>query len=145
MDWFKQKWRQFRNYWFPPSPLEAPTTNVKWQVVVREPDDLWLKDALVTVLELTSGSPVVVCSGMTGSTGYFYHTPVGTPGVEYPYYDTLWFRAEVSKDGYDPVSEDFWPYISSSEFKPPPNGYFYEFRLYRCEVILQRKKVMELV
>lgn len=140
----KQKWRQFRDWLFPP-PTEA-TTAVKWQVKVRDGDGNYATGASVTVLELTSGSPVVVASGSTGPTGYFYYTPVGTAGVTYPYYNTpeLWFRAEVTKEGFNDAAEDFPGYTVSSEFKPPPGGYFFEFRLYDVEVILVRKKVIEL-
>ncbi len=115
MNWFLQKWQQFRDYWFP--SMRGPESRVKWQVIVSAPDMAFASGFSVTVIDITSGTPIVVASGVTGATGHFYYPPTGTAGVLYPYPvgSPPSFVAEVNGRGYYPESKNFDPAYTSSE------------------------------
>lgn len=133
MNWFKQKWRQFRDYWFP--LVEGPYSKVKWQVIVTAENMAWASGFPVTVIVVVDGTPTVMCSGVTGPTGHFYYPPEGTVGVLYPYPigSPPDFRAEVNGRGYFPEVKNFDPPISSSE---GTGATWHEFMLFKCEVYM---------
>jgi hypothetical protein len=129
MEWLRWLWNKLRDYWTP--PLLGPETRVKWQVIVTAPDVSWASGFPVTVIDITSGSPVVLASGVTGPTGHFYYPPTGTVGVLYPYTTTPSFVAEVNGRGYFPESKSFDPPHTGSE---GTGSQWHEFQLFTVNV-----------